>query len=220
MNNETKINIENLVNFYLFNSLKNPVSSASGSTYLYPATNKSSSEYEDMNDSEHLILLKRSIQLEEKLKYIESRQFTTESVTTDWMMGLENRIKTIEKDSHNLELEKKFLRLNVDILSEIGELQDNWNNYGAQKFNQELIFKCLRIINSTNLKFQPEIFPTANQSIQFEYEPDDQHYLEVEIFNDHIKIYGRVNAEIRQSDNLTVEEVIDEINQFQSEYGY
>ena len=191
----------------------------SGSLSIYPELNKSSADYEEIAENEQLVLLKRYVKLEEKLKQVESRQVATESITTDWVMSLENRIKMMEKDSQELELEKKYLRLNIEILSEIGTLQNNWNNYGASKFNQELIFKCLRIITNTKLKFQPEIFPTASQSIQFEYEPDDQHYLEIEVFNDRIKIYSRVNNEIRQSDNLIVEEVIGEINQFQFEYG-
>jgi len=151
---------------------------------------------------------------EEKLKYVENRQLAMESTTTDWVVDIENRLHRLEQ----LNNEKERLKYNIDLLSEIGQLQNNWNQYGSEKFKQELVFKCLKIIIHTDLIYQPEIFPTARQSIQFEYEPDDNHYLEIEVFEDKIKLYCRENENISKNPNLPIEEAIKEINEFQSKF--
>lgn len=213
MNQENQLNIDDLINSFINKNLSNTLTNSSGSLSSYEDVTQDFSDFE---------VIKKSIRLEEKLKQLEIRQTAIESATTDWMMDLESRMKLVEKASESLEEEKKYLRENVEVLSEIGELQDNWNNYGAPKFNQSLIFKCLRIITSSNLKFQPEIFPTARQSIQFEYEPDDHHYFEIEIFIDRIKIYSRIKNDIIKMDHLTEDQAINEMNKFQlkfSSYG-
>lgn len=213
MNHENQLNIDELIHFFMNKNLSPTATNSSGSLSSYEDSTPYSSDFE---------ITKEDIRLKEKLKQLEIRQTAMASVTTDWMMDLESRMKLVEKASESLEEEKKYLRENIEILSEIGELEDNWNNYGAPKFNQSLIFKCLRIITSSNLKFQPEIFPTARQSIQFEYEPDDYHYFEIEIFIDRIKIYSRIKNDIIKMDNLTEEQAISEMNKFQlkfSSYG-
>ena len=152
------------------------------------------------------------------MDYLERRQLAIESTATDWVVDFENRLHRLEKENEELNNEKERLKFNIDLLSEIGQLQDNWNQYGADKIKQELIFKCLRIVNHTDLIFQPEIFPTARQSIQFEYEPSENHYLEIEVFEDIIKLYCRKKGDIRKIPNLSIENTIKEINEFQSEF--
>lgn len=67
---------------------------------------------------------------------------------------------------------------------EISELQDNWNENGAKKFNDKLIVKCYSIL--FGLSVLPEIFPVADGSIQFEYEKSDGSYLEFDIFENEV----------------------------------
>ena len=154
-------------------------------------------------------------QMVENFKYLENNQKTQISTTTEWVMEIEERLD--QAMNSDLEREKALLRENVDILSEIGQWGDNWNNYGAKKFSQELIFKCLQIINAGNLNYQPDIFPTARESIQLEYEPDSEHYLEVEVFIDTIKVYKRIKNEKYKFPNLSTEELFELINEFQSQ---
>lgn len=75
----------------------------------------------------------------------------------------------------NMDRENNLLRLD-----QISELEDDWNGYGAKHFSPELIKKCKDIINALN--FQPKVFPTGRQSLQFQYELEDRSYLEFEIF--------------------------------------
>jgi len=186
---------------------------------LIAAASSSITTDEIMEREEYHIVLRNNYILTERLARLENRQRKSESTATDWIIDIESRIRNLESRNEEVNNEKKQLSINVDILSEIGQLQNNWNQYGADKFKQELIFKCLKIINHTDLRFQPEIFPTAQQSIQFEYEPDDNHYLELEIFEDRIKLYCRVYSEIRKNSNLTTDETIKEINEFQSRFA-
>lgn len=78
---------------------------------------------------------------------------------------------------------------NLKKLDAISELKHNWDLHGAPKFNKELIAFCkeqLYILEETlnNIEnIQPEIFPTVNETIQFEFKSSSD-WLEVEIPND------------------------------------
>lgn len=65
-------------------------------------------------------------------------------------------------------------------LVEIGQLPDNWDENHASSFSPEL----LSIANGIVMKslIQADIFPTARDSIQFEYENSLGDYLELEVF--------------------------------------
>lgn len=79
---------------------------------------------------------------------------------------------------------KKELYNNLKKLETISDLKDNWNDNNAKKFSSKLISIVKNILK--NIVEQPEIFPTANNSIQMEYELVDNSYLEFEIFEDKI----------------------------------
>lgn len=50
------------------------------------------------------------------------------------------------------------------------------------------------------LKPIPEVFPTGRNSIQFEWETDDEIlYLEMEIFDDNIKIFNEAQYQSKSS---------------------
>lgn len=75
----------------------------------------------------------------------------------------------------------KKLENNLVLLDELSRLNGNWNGYGAGVFNENLINFCKNIL--IMLQFQPEVFPTGRNSIQFEFEKDGR-YLELEIFSE------------------------------------
>ena len=68
----------------------------------------------------------------------------------------------------------------------IRNLKSNWNEYGADPIPETIINKCWLICKK--LRIQPMISPTARNSIQFEYELEDESYLEFEIYRDKITI--------------------------------
>ena len=77
------------------------------------------------------------------------------------------------------------LSRNLDRLWGISELGEDWNGYGAVPIPREVIKEVKEII--LNLEEQPEIFPTADKSIQLEYWQPDKSYLEIEVSENRIK---------------------------------
>ena len=75
---------------------------------------------------------------------------------------------------------------NFSVFDEIAALGDNWNGYDAEPFEPIFVGKCRDIFSQ--LVSEPEVFPTARNSIQFEYELEDKSYLEFEIYRDKITV--------------------------------
>ncbi|MBR3279121.1 MAG: hypothetical protein IKG01_09545 [Lachnospiraceae bacterium] len=68
---------------------------------------------------------------------------------------------------------------NLNKLEEIGNLKDNWNGNGAAAIPPSLIKKARALIK--NLTVQPEIFPTALQTIQLEFDNPRHDHMEIEL---------------------------------------
>lgn len=68
---------------------------------------------------------------------------------------------------------------NLDKLNVIRSLKDNWNGNGAPAFSRTLTDKAEQLINE--LDIQPEIFPTALNTIQLEYDNSRRDHMEIEI---------------------------------------
>ncbi len=71
------------------------------------------------------------------------------------------------------------LKKNINKITLISTLKNNWNGNGASSFNPALIQKVSSIV--LMLLRQPEIFPTSANTIQLEYEGPENSYLEIEI---------------------------------------
>ena len=99
-------------------------------------------------------------------------------------------------------------------LEEIKKFPDNWNQYGAKKFSPELIENCKFILK--NLNHPPFIAPTANDSIQFEYEGEDGNYLEFEVSLGFVEVFRIQNNGITGylSGGRTVTGTVEEISNF------
>lgn len=102
----------------------------------------------------------------------------------------------------NYELLNNFKRL-----IEIEELPQNWNGNRANIFSKTLISTVRRFVESAIV--QPNIFPTARDSIQVEYENNRGDYLEFEFFET-----GRIKKFYYSSDNIseTKDILFDELN--------
>lgn len=80
------------------------------------------------------------------------------------------------------------------VLNSIQLLERNWNDNEAEPFSDDLISKTKEILPS--LEVQPQIFPTARNSIQLEYEKENNDYLEFEIYEDSIMYYQEKSQEV------------------------
>ena len=76
----------------------------------------------------------------------------------------------------NLNHDDKKQTSNLKKLDVISNLNDNWDGYGAKPLQKKLIALTADLIRK--LYIQPEIFPTADGTIQLEFEKDNGDYLE------------------------------------------
>lgn len=87
----------------------------------------------------------------------------------------------------------KDLEKSIKKIMLISTLKNNWNGNGASAFNKALIQKVIGIV--WTLDRQPEIFPTAANSIQLEYEGSKNSYLEIEISESNKAEVFRINKD-------------------------
>lgn len=119
-------------------------------------------------------------------KILEIRDLKNEQLLLDYLeleIKVQYALKSVQIDEEHitdraLEIFKKYRNR----LEQILNLPDNWDGDNAKAFSSELIKKVGNIL--LKLKTQPEIFPTARNTIQLEYEKDDGSYLEFEIAED------------------------------------
>ncbi len=97
------------------------------------------------------------------------------------------RGETVEKE-FSPELKKNMLKLD-----EIKSLKRNWNGNHAKHISGKIIKKAKSLI--INLDKQPQIFPTANDSIQMEYDGNNSTYLELQITKEHELAYFKVDKQ-------------------------
>lgn len=95
----------------------------------------------------------------------------------------------------------------------IARLDDNWNGNYASKFGENLLMFVREIV--MRLEIQPIIYPTARDSVQFEYENIYGDYLEFEIFDDKvIKMFLLLNDGTIKKSVISREVINKEVKQF------
>ena len=104
-------------------------------------------------------------------------------------------------------------KFNLEKLEQIASLPNNWNENGANAFSKQLLSKVRNLIIFLNT--QPEIFPTACDTIQLEYDKNDGAHLEIEIGeNDLAEVYliksnGEDEFKSVSSDVYTINKVVE-----------
>ena len=108
---------------------------------------------------------------------------TCDNSTNTFLGGIDNYNYEYNNTINNDEgVIMKDLEENLNILDSFLSLKPNWNNNNALPPSIKLVNQVKSIIKS--LKVQPEIFLTACDSIQSQYEKDNGDYLEFELFED------------------------------------
>lgn len=112
------------------------------------------------------------------------------------------------------EHEEKMQQRNNAVLNTILNLEYNWNNNCGEPFKKELVEKCRKIMKG--LTVQPDIYPTGQDSIQFEWEGLEKSYLEVEFYMNSFGVF-LINEKGQESEygfaGYKVEEVIKILNE-------
>lgn len=139
--------------------------------------------------------------------------FTTEPCISFNVPGYSNN-KNIISGIDKVTVNEEKLQ-NIKKLETIAVLQDNWNANDAKGFSASLISKVQNII--VFLEIQPEVFPTACESIQLEYDKQDGSHMEIELTEGE-------NAEVFVVDSMGCESIrnirasIEEINKVVSDF--
>lgn len=85
----------------------------------------------------------------------------------------------------------KSIKLNENLkkIESFRNLPGNWNDSSAGRIDYELITMAKFIIQ--NIDRQPRVFPTARDSIQFEFYDtgNENRYLEFEVFKEKIEVF-------------------------------
>lgn len=102
--------------------------------------------------------------------------------------SIEKKLKEIEHGKFE-KLNSVNISENLEKIKDIKLLKNNWNSYDAKPISRNLCDKVVNLIK--NIIVQPKIFPTANNSILFEYydRRNLRKYLGFEIFEDNIEVF-------------------------------
>jgi|GEM_PF-5061563 len=103
---------------------------------------------------------------------------------------------------------------NITRINSFRKLEPNWNKNNAGQFTEAVIEKALAFINSNDLKWQPNVFPTGRNSIQLEYEKSNSDYLEIEIYQDFMTLYYELSGVSEDLESITPIQAITKINEF------
>ncbi|MEM3091524.1 MAG: hypothetical protein QXD05_00100 [Candidatus Pacearchaeota archaeon] len=127
----------------------------------------------------------------------------------------DEEVKKLRSDLAEKDFLKKKINNIIKIIS-FSELDENWDGYGAEKIDNNVLKRVLELIIHKELKYQPEVFPTGRGTIQIEYEKPNRDYLEVEIFKDKYILYKEENNISEEKEVININEIVDLINEFQS----
>ena len=104
------------------------------------------------------------------------------------------RGETVEK-TFSPELRKNLLKLD-----EIKSLKRNWNGNKAKSISKRIINKTKFLI--INLEQQPQLFPTANDSIQIEYDGENNSYLELQVTKNNNISYFKIDKKGKETSGI------------------
>lgn len=104
-------------------------------------------------------------------------------------------------------------------IENIEKLCQNWNGYDADPISNIVIHNSKMAVEK--LYHQPYIYPTACDSVQFEYKKINGEYLEIEIFEDKMCIFvvDENGAEREEMLYFSVEQIIKEVDNFFYNYN-
>lgn len=95
-----------------------------------------------------------------------------------WTFPGYNGREYVKEDTSKLLVSEQKI-YNLKKIEEIAQLKDDWNGNGAGAFDQKILDTVKNIIMF--LDVQPEVFPTAYNTLQLEYDKEDGAHMEIEI---------------------------------------
>lgn len=138
-----------------------------------------------------------------------------------FFLEFENMKRKNEKLSNQYIKQAKELfairkELNINKIDRIALLKKGWAGEGSEEINKKIISIVRKLILSSELKVQPELFPTRNGTIQFEYQNSKNHFIEIEIFEDNFELYGEINGQEIEKTTDDFNKIVEFIEAFRS----
>jgi hypothetical protein len=99
-------------------------------------------------------------------------------------------------------------------LKELSDLPFNWNGNNAEPFAKEVLTRAQIVLDYFNGFVYLKMFPTAQQSIQFEFQNSNKNYLEIEVFTDKILGFATIGKEERTFEISEIEDTKDVVSIF------
>lgn len=76
---------------------------------------------------------------------------------------------------------------NLEKIASYADLEHNWDGTGSVPFSEDVLTQAENVIKM--LKVQPEVYPSLDGSIQFDFTNFEDFYFEVSIGSDYYEIY-------------------------------
>lgn len=115
------------------------------------------------------------------------------------------------KGKSSIEIKKE--EDNVSKVNYFLTFRENWDGYGGNAFSLETVQMAELLLRKLNT--QPYVFPTANGTIQFEYNIDMDNFLELEIEGKNISLMIMENGkEVTECNQLDVDDAVEQINKY------
>ena len=139
--------------------------------------------------------------------------FSTEPIISFNVPGYSNN-ESISSGVEKVVISEEKLE-NLKKIETIALLQDDWNANGAKAFSASLITKVRNLIMF--LKIQPEVFPTACESLQLEYDKADGSHMEIDLTDsEESEVFVVVNKGCESIINISAS--IESINKVVSDF--
>ena len=131
------------------------------------------------------------------------------SINTDNVKSIVCDSSISDKET-NVKISSELL-YNLNKIERFKKYKYDWNGNGAAPISSSLINKVRDILFKLNI--QPEVFPTAADSIQLEYDGLNDSYLEFQIYDDdEAKVYAiDINGDNLEQSLLANPETINEV---------
>lgn len=82
-------------------------------------------------------------------------------------------------------------------LEKLADLEDNWNGYGAKPIDHLVIHKAEKLLEKIHPIFKVlKVFPTARNSIQFDFRDAKDRIIEIEIFSNRYNFWREKDIDL------------------------
>lgn len=137
-------------------------------------------------------------------------------VGTGYRMGMELKKAPASSASslsiyQGIDKKRETSRL-TDRLDYFARLGENWNGYGASPLPDTVIRRARNLVD--HLPEKAKVFPTAQNSIQFELDYQPGTYLEIEVFPDSYAILFESDSTREEKDQVNHEIVMERIKAY------